>query len=240
MSSRRFLVSPEALLDDVVKLPDDEALHARKVLRLKKGDAVQLIDGKGKKALANIAAINKHEVTCDVLERREQQGPQQKLVICPGLLKGPAMDMLAAKLTELMVDELHPFNCARSVPQLKDPYERLMRWERLAGQAIKQCGAAQMPLFNQPQAFEDVLELPPEDSCRIMLYEAEGRLSLGEALQGDWPEIWALIGPEGGFTLDEVQLAAEAGFSVCGLAGGSILRAETASLALASVVRFST
>ena len=92
MSSRRFLVPAESLKGEVVKLPDDEAMHARKVLRLKRGDAVQLVDGMGNKALANISSINRHEVLCEVLERHEQSNPKLKLVICPGLLKGPAMD----------------------------------------------------------------------------------------------------------------------------------------------------
>ena len=88
---------------------------------------------------------------------------------------------MAGKLTELMVDEVHPFDCERSVPKLGDSYQRLQRWERLAGQALKQSGAAQMPLFQEPVEFEHILELPPEDAGRIMLYEGEGRLNLKEA-----------------------------------------------------------
>lgn len=237
MSSRRFLVSPEALQSDEVELGPEEAKHARKVLRLKVGNAVQLIDGAGNKVLANIAYMDKHRLLCKVLERKSQEERQLKLVICPGLLKGPAMDLLAVKLTELMATEVRPFNCSRSVPKLKDSYERLMRWERLSGQALKQCGAVQMPLFQEPVEFEEILELAPTHAARLMLYESEGQLSLMQALEGNWEEIWALVGPEGGFDNQEVQIARDAGFTICGLSG-STLRAETASLALASVVRF--
>ena len=176
-------------------------------------------------------------MVCKVLERKTQEGQKLKLVICPGLLKGPAMDMLAVKLTELMASEVRPFYSSRSVPRLKEAYERLMRWERLAGQALKQCGAAQMPLFHEPVEFGEILESAPPHASRLMLYENEGQLNLAQALEGDWDEIWALVGPEGGFDLQEVNDAQEAGFTICGLSG-STLRAETASLALASLVRF--
>ncbi len=237
MTLRRFLVSPEALDAEEVALGPDEAKHARKVLRLKVGTAVQLVDGRGNRALANISFMGKNQVLCRVQERKSDDIHMAKLVVCPGLLKGPAMDYLAAKLTELMVSEVRPFNSTRSVPRLKDASRRLMRWERLAGQAIKQCGAANMPKFHEPVEFDEILDMAPAKAARLMLYENEGQLSLPQALEGSWEEIWALVGPEGGFDTQEVLAAKEAGFAVCGLLG-STLRAETASMALASVVRF--
>jgi len=149
------------------------------------------------------------------------------------------MDLLAVKLTELAVDEVRPVICGRSVPQLKEPAVRLARWERLGGQALKQCGASYRPLFYPPIPFARFLADAPDTACRLMIYEKETSLTLAQALANakNPPLIWALIGPEGGFSGQEAQAARLAGYTLCGLPG-PILRAETACLAVAAVIRF--
>ena len=241
MSLRRFLVPPRALAGaGEVELPPEEALHARRVLRLSPGEEVFLLDGRGRVARARLTRVSKKGVTALAEEASAPPPPRPRLVLCPGLLKAPAMDFLAKKLTELCVDQVRPFVSQRTAPRLKNPAARLERWARLAGQALKQCGAARPPEFAAPPPLADLLAQAPAGAARIMLYEDERGLSLAQAL-GRRPgadQVWLLIGPEGGFGPDEVRAAEEAGFIACGLAG-AVLRAETAALAAASVARFS-
>ncbi len=239
MSLRRFLVAPGDLAEETVQLDKTEANHARKVLRLGVGDRVQLLDGRGKRAEAEILQLGREGMTCKVLRIEDAEPLQPRLVLCPGLAKGPAMDLIAVKLTELAVDQIRPFMARRSEPKIKDAGARLDRWQRLAGQALKQCGAPRTPEFFEPVDFADLLESAPENAAKIMLYERHEGMSLARALAdtGRAGEVWLIIGPEGGFDDSEVALAQNAGFTLCGLPG-TILRAETACLAAASIVRF--
>lgn len=239
MSLRRFLVEPAALSGELVELDRTEANHARKVLRLSPGQEVELLDGFGKRARAVIEQLGKNGMTCRVLEVETAKPLEPKVVLCPGLAKGPAMDFVAAKLTELAVDEVRPFMARRSEPRIKDPETRLERWRRLAGQALKQCGAPRMPEFFAPIDFADLLALAPADGTRLMLYERWDGQTMADALavRPTAREVWIIIGPEGGFEAKEADQATVAGFVLCGLPG-TILRAETACLAAAAVARF--
>lgn len=239
VSLRRFLVEPAALCEGEVALPPEEAAHARKVLRLTPGAEVELIDGQGRRARGVLTRLDKSGGACRVETVEHAAPPAPRLVLCPGLLKSPAMDLLAAKLTELAVDQVRPMLTQRAVPKEGGGSSKRERWQRLAGQALKQCGAARAPEFVDPAPLPEVLAAVPPGVARLLLYEDEERASLAQALPGlaGAGEIWALIGPEGGFTSQEAARAVAAGFVSCRLPH-TILRAETASLALASVIRF--
>ncbi len=238
MSLRRFLVEPSELIKELAELGREETAHARKVLRLRPGDEVWLLDGAGRRARAVVEELGKTRALCRVLAVEAPPPPRPRLVICPGLLKTPAMELLAVKLTELMADEVRPFLSAHTVPRLDDPVRRVERWQRLAAQALKQCGALRAPVFHPPRDLRELLGLAPPGAARLLLYEDERGDTLARALPGlaDAGEIWALLGPEGGFASGEAQEARAAGFKVLGL-GPAILRAETAALAVAALLR---
>ncbi len=238
MSARRFLVPPGSLAPGLVELPAQEAAHARKVLRLKPGAEVELLDGAGRRAAALIERLDARGGACRV-ERVDEVPPlSPRLVVCPGLAKNPAMELMAVKLTELMCDALMPVVCARSVPRLRDGAAKAARWQRLADQALKQCGAARAPRMHAPVDLDELLSLAPEGALKLVLHPDGGHAPLSRVLaQGrGCSEVWALVGPEGGFAPDEVGRAREAGFTPC-LLPGAVLRAETACLALAALVR---
>lgn len=241
MSLRRFLVEPGSLgAGAEIALEPEEASHAIKVLRLRQGEQVELLDGAGQKAQAEIAALDKRSVSCRVLAVETAARPAPKLVICPGLAKNPAMDLISQKLTELMADQVRPFVSSRSVPRLKEPEARAGRWRKLSRQALKQCGAAWPPEWSAPVEFAQILAQAPGAALKLMLYEdARAAPSLSQALgnRDELREVWVLVGPEGGFSRQEADAAQAAGWTVCALPG-AILRAETAALAAASVIRF--
>ncbi|MCB2184871.1 MAG: RsmE family RNA methyltransferase [Deltaproteobacteria bacterium] len=243
MSQRRFLLSPEeldlGLAAGGIELPPAEAAHAKNVLRLAPGAEVFLLDGAGREVRAILREVTKRRVSCQPHEVRELTPLPPTLVLCPGLLKGPGMDTLAAKLTELAVDQVRPFTSQRSVVDLKDPAGRLERWRRLSGQALKQCNAPRRPFWAAPLPLAELLDQAPAKAARLLLYENEDGRSLAACLSAARParEVWLLVGPEGGFAPEEAALAAARGFTLCGLPG-PIARAETASLTAAAVVRY--
>lgn len=242
MKSRRFLVEPGSLKTGAeLSLAPEEAAHAAKVLRLQPGDEVELLDGAGVIARAEITSLDKRSVSCRVLKMATPDRPKPTLVICPGLAKNPAMDLIAQKLTELMANEVRPFISSRSVPKLKDPEARVRRWRKLSLQALKQCGAAWPPDWSAPATFPQILARPPGGAMKLMLYEdAQDGPSLAQTLgkREELSEVWVLVGPEGGFSKDEAEEAQTAGWKLCALPG-AILRTETAALAAAAVIRFS-
>lgn len=238
MGQRRFLVPPGSLAPGaLVELPAEEAAHAAKVLRLMPGDEVWLLDGAGRRARAVLEAIDRKRAAVRVAAVEELPAPAPRLVLCCGLIKAPAMELLAVKLTELMVDEVRLVVCERSVPRPKPGFEE--RLLRLAAQALKQCGAGRAPVFAPPAGLAQVAPQAPAGAAKLLLYEQERDQSLAGALaaHSGAAEVWLLVGPEGGFAPAEAEAAVAAGFIACGL-GPVILRAETAALAAAAVARF--
>jgi len=235
MSQHFFLVEPQALKQKILKLSAKEAMHARKVLRLRFGDEVWLVDGiTGYRARARITKINTKLVVCQVIEvKKPLFSPRPRLILCLGLLKASAMNFLAVKLTELAVDEIRPFISMRTVPYLKNPNIRVKHWQDLASQSLKQCKAIRIPTFYVPQSLDKLLQLVPSTAARLLFYEKRQDDCVIQFMSNlkNFTEVWALVGPEGGFELDEVKQARAIGFKILNL-GSTILRAETASLAI--------
>jgi 16S rRNA (uracil1498-N3)-methyltransferase len=147
---------------------------------------------------------------------------------------------LIQKATELGVKEIIPFFSSRSIPLLEKSrrLKRHHRWEKIAIEASKQCGRGVVPKVELVKDYPDMLRTASTDSLRLILWENEG-VNLREVLEGskERKKIFFVIGPEGGFSQDEVEKAKRAGFVAVTL-GRRILRAETASLCLLSILQY--
>lgn len=233
MSERFFIVSPEELKSELVMLDAGEAAHALRVLRLSLGQEVWLVDGVGHQARAIIERTN--PMLCRVVERPPWQAPMPRLVLGLGISKNPAMDLSAQKLTELMVDEVRPFTARYSVSEASS--HKHERWARITMQALKQCRCPKAPRYWPAGSLESVLKAAPEHALKLLAWENRQSRTLASLLPQQEPsEVWAIIGPEGGFSQDEVDLALSFGFVACALTS-SILRAETAAISLAAILR---
>jgi 16S rRNA (uracil1498-N3)-methyltransferase len=226
--SRRFYL-PQSFTAAVLKLTGNEAHHLSRVLRLKPGDEVQLFDGAGRLARARISALGSDEAELEILERLdESQSPRTRVTLATAVPKGERFDWLVEKATELGVDRLVPLLTARSVV---NPGEtKLERLRRTIVEASKQCGRSRLMELTAPVRWNDLVtrEFARES---VWVADPSGEAGAGR-LSGAGEQILVAVGPEGGFTTEELELATQHGAKLIGL-GRHILRIETAALALA-------
>ena len=237
----RFHIRNPHIQDGLLKIEGDEVKHIRKVLRLKAGDEILVFDGWGKEFEGTIVEEGRSSVTVKVQGIFSSTGDSSlEVTLAQSLLKGEKMDYLIQKATELGVKEIIPFFSSRSVPLLEKSRRpnRHRRWEKIAVEASKQCGRGVVPKIESLQDYSGMLRAASTGHLRLILWEGDG-IKLKEVLErsGEKTKIFFVIGPEGGFSQDEVDKAKRAGFVAVTL-GKRILRAETASLCLLSILQY--
>jgi len=239
---RRFFLDREIILSDKPTLTGPDVKHIRTVLRLKPGEEIFLFDGKGSEYRARITASTPKTIILSVLERFPSisESPVE-ITIGQGLLKAKKMDRIVRQVTELGIYALIPLLAKRSVPRPRPERwaEKEQRWETIAQESLKQCGRSQMPCLEPPTSFKELVAMSEAHDLRIIFHEGDPELKstpyLGDAR--DVRKVLALIGPEGGFTPDEVQTALECGFVSVSL-GPRILKADTAVVAVCAVLQY--
>lgn len=241
---RQFFVNPENITGSTAILTGPEARHIATVLRLSIGTAIMLFDGSGTYYEAVLNKISPSRIETKIIsiipyiDTGEELHPALHLAL--GLLKGKKTDFVIQKITELGITGLHPFYSRYCVA--KDHSEnRLQRWQKIALEACKQCNRPKPPDINPAQNFTDLLSASGEADYNIKLIFWENKMG-----QKTIREIFAplkkvdsviiLIGPEGGFSNEEVRQATDAGFEPVTL-GSRILRAETAAIAAVSIIQ---
>ena len=237
----RFYIPNPHIQDGLLKIEGDEVKHIRKVLRLKAGDEILVFDGSGKEFEGTIVEEGRSSVMVKVQDIFSSKGDSSlEVTLAQSLLKGEKMDYLIQKATELGVKEIIPFFSSRSVPLLEKSRRpnRHHRWGKIAVEASKQCGRGVVPKIESLQDYSGMLRAASTDHLRLILWEGGG-IKLKEVLEssGEKTKIFFVIGPEGGFSPDEVDKAKRAGFVAVTL-GKRILRAETASLCLLSILQY--
>jgi 16S rRNA (uracil1498-N3)-methyltransferase len=228
LSRRRLFVPPDRIHANPITVDGDEHHHLSRVLRARPGDAITLFDGAGGEVRARIVRIDRDqtELTADTNDAAVAAAPvETPLVLLTAVPKGGRMDFLVQKCCELGVTRIVPIITERSVVR-PEPGKRA-RWEKIAREAARQCGRADVPAVAAPTALAAALaaELPER---RIVLSPEAG----GRPLRALLPERAAtalLVGPEGGLAATEVEAARAAGFQPASL-GSRILRVETAAI----------
>lgn len=245
MKETRFFYVPDAAYRQ--ELPEDEASHAVKVLRMQAGDEMMLMDGKGTFYRAEVTVAASHHCLYRIVETLPQS-PTWKghlhLAIAPTKLMD-RMEWMVEKATEIGFDELSFLDCQFSERRVV----KLPRIEKIVVSAVKQSRKAWMPQLHEMESFKSFIQSHPDGHRYIAhCYEEVPRRSLFEELRavcGKWIQtqesekcgkerlveqsVVVLVGPEGDFSIDEVRMAVDAGFVSVDL-GKSRLRTETAGL----------
>jgi 16S rRNA (uracil1498-N3)-methyltransferase len=237
-----FFVNRASVKGDTAVLSGTEAGHMLRSLRLAPGDSFFAFDEEGKRYRMRILEATSRSLRAEVLESWPPEPPPEVAVtLLVGLPKADKMDFILEKATELGCIRVAPFRSSRTIPRpdAQDARRRLARWERVALSAAKQCGSARIPEIPGLLSYPDALALGAEADVRVVFYEGEGRIGLKKVLSGTGKatRVALLVGPEGGFSEDEVTEAERTGFVRAGL-GQRILRVETAAIAAVSMVMY--
>lgn len=228
MKEARYFYVPDAA--NQTELPVDEAMHALRVLRLKGGDEMFLMDGVGNYYRAQVTIAATHHCYYEILEQMPQE-PQWKGRVQLGIAPTKMLDRvewMLEKATEIGVDEVSFLNCQFSERKLI----KTTRLEKIVVSAVKQSHKAWKPVLNEIVSFKSFINQPHEGRKYIAhCYEEVPRTYLFDELRkpSDSEDAFVLIGPEGDFSIDEVKMAMEAGWQSVHL-GKSRLRTETAGL----------
>lgn len=236
-----FFVSPACIVQQTISVTGDVLVHLRDSLRVTIGETLWLGDGQGTRYRAEITDVSKQAVTGRILETvQEPLFRTPRLILGQSLLKGEKMDWVVQKATELGVDELIPVESRHSVVHLKADRvdHQLTRWQRIALEAAQQSEQWRIPPIARPQSLSGLLTRQATASVTLMLTERRKGTSLQsvELPRDATGSVVVLIGPEGGWNKEEVQLAEQAGVVSIAL-GPHILRAETAAIAAISILQ---
>jgi 16S rRNA (uracil1498-N3)-methyltransferase len=239
---RFFFVDPARVSGGRARLDGDEARHIKDVLRLRPGDEIGLLDGAGREFSGVIAGMSGGGVEVRLTGSRPAPGGSRiRLSVAQGFLKEKKMDRLAHQLSELGVHRWVPFVSTRAVarPAADRAQARQKRWHKIAVEALKQCRRSHLMAVDPVADFKHVLALVAEHELSVLFWEENAGMALEGELSaaGSRPEsILLVIGPEGGFTVEEARAAAAAGFRVAGL-GPRVMKAETAAVAACAIVQ---
>ncbi len=218
-----------------VRISDKDAHYLINVLRLKKADLLHILDDRGNVHSAEIISINKKEVIAKIKGTEKVNTESSlKLILVQSILKGEKMDLVIQKATELGVKEIYPVISSRTIARSTEKYER---WHKIAKESVRQCGRTEIPAIHKPILFEDFLRLMDERFKGFIFYE-DSKKGLKEIIPAQRvSQIYCIMGPEGGFSPDEINMAASKGFIQAGL-GPRILRAETATITALGLLQF--
>lgn len=225
------------------RITGDDAKHIAKVLRMKEGQALTVCDTKGYDYDCMIEAIGDGLVQLKVCAVRENQSePSVQVHLYQACPKADKLETIVQKAVELGAASVTPVMTRRCVsrPDHRSMEKKLERYNRIALEAAKQCGRGVVPPVHPLQELSQALEQMQRLDCPILFYEnatAPSRQVIDAVPKGG--SIGVLIGAEGGFDEDEVELAKAHGCHVLSL-GRRILRCETAPLAALSVIMFET
>jgi 16S rRNA (uracil1498-N3)-methyltransferase len=235
MQLHRFYCNP--IVDPTIELAGTEAHHLISVLRLREGDDVELFDGEGTVAIAKICEIVKRKAILRIVNtQRYPVRTTGRIIIAPGICKGQRFDWLIEKCTELRTDRIMPVIFERGVKQAANP-KVIERWKNLIISAAKQSRRRFLTRIDAPLPLCDVLEILKRDYPKIQFVVgslAPDAAPLTSHMFGE-TDIAAFVGPEGGFTDDELDCLKKKGAHFVRLTG-TVLRTETAALAFASVL----
>ena len=235
---RRFFAGPDQFRNDEVVLSPSETHHLTKVLRLQKGERVEVSDGCGKIFSAEISLLEPAAAHLKIIsELTTSLESFLQITLGLALVRSETFDLIVRQVTEMGIYRLVPFHSTRSlIKPASWKKTRHNRWLRLAQGALKSSQRQNLPEIELPVDFLNVLK--GTEDLKIMFWEDQREYYSQIDLTTHRPQsVRALIGPEGGFTPSEAAAAQEAGFLLMGL-GPRRLRVETAAMAAVSILQY--
>ncbi|MBR3516976.1 MAG: 16S rRNA (uracil(1498)-N(3))-methyltransferase [Lachnospiraceae bacterium] len=251
---QHFFVEASQIQGNRICITGTDVNHIRNVLRMHPGEEISVSNGvDGREYRCEIDTISEDEVLCRLMFIKEDGVELPvRITLFQGLPKADKMELIIQKAVELGAAEIVPVATARCVVKLdeKKARSKTERWQMISEAAAKQSKRAVVPQVVPPMTMKEALQYASQMAVAAIPYElAEGmqatdrfleevqKLALQKCADGDAPQVGIFIGPEGGFTEEEIELAKDC--NVCPVSlGKRILRTETAGLAILSVLMF--
>lgn len=242
---RRFFTEPQNIQGDTISLLEDAA-HITRVLRMAPGDTICVFDGSGMEYTAELETLDPKCCTAKIISRTQSVSePEIQVTLYQGVPKSGKMEQIIQKAVELGVYAVVPVQmewCVARLTSDRKGMDKIARYQKVAVSAAKQCGRGKMPQVMPPVSFDEAVNELSKCDLALMPYEVlghEGQHNLKEILAAnpDAKTIGVLIGPEGGFSDKEAEMAKTAGLHLTGL-GPRILRTETAGSTMLSILMY--
>lgn len=239
---RRFIINTDQIENGVATLDKGIARQITRVLRLKQGDRIYLLDGTGKEHNAEIFHLSNDSVLARIIGTSiSDTEPNLFLSLAVCIPKGNKLELIVQKCTELGISEIIPVQSERTIVHLdtRRQAERLERWRKIAAEAAEQCDRSKAPeiksVINFPKLTAEIgrFDLP------LIAWEEECQTSMRDVLRehSDAKSVLMIIGPEGGFSESEVKSVISAG-AKCVSLGKRVLRNETAAIAACAAIMY--
>jgi 16S rRNA (uracil1498-N3)-methyltransferase len=237
---RRFYHSSSLKLNTKTSLDDFAARHLAQVLRAKVGDRIILFNGDGFDYEAEIKHVDRRDVSVEILNQSANPNESKiRIHLFQALSSNEKMDLVVQKAVELGVQAITPIIASRSQMRLKDEKrdKKLQHWQQIAISACEQSGRAVIPEIYPVSLLTESMNQIDDAALNIML-DPEAKTQLNQLASMDTPShINVLIGPEGGFSEDEIQLCRSKKVITVNL-GPRILRTETAPIATLALLQY--
>jgi 16S rRNA (uracil1498-N3)-methyltransferase len=237
-----FFADKDLISSDAIKIVGDDASHISKVLRIKIGEEIIVCDGEGTEYLCVIDSIGKKNVSCKIKSKMKNESePPIKVDLYQGIPKSTKMDIIIQKTVEMGINSITLVNTERVIVKAfdKDSSNKYTRYRRIAEEAAKQSGRGKIPDVLDAISFKDVIDGICKYDIAIIPYENEKSMGLKNILNDNknFKNIAIFIGPEGGFTEEEINYAKTKGVIPITL-GPRILRTETAGFVCLSQLMY--
>lgn len=237
----KFFIDKKQINEDFITITDEDAKHIKNVLRHTIGDEIICSDGEGNNYKTKIENFDNNIVTLKVFEKnKDTTEPKIKITLYQALPKSDKMDLIIQKSVELGVNDIVPVITKRTIVKIdpKSIEKKVTRWNRISLEAAKQSGRGIVPTVDNICKLKDI-KLQDYDLV-IIPYENEKDIFIKEVFKSGkhkYEKIAVIIGPEGGFDPSEIESLNEPNTQVVSL-GKRILRTETASLAVLSMLNY--
>lgn len=238
-----FFVTPEQVKEQRIYIAGSDVNHIKNVLRMKRGEELQISDGNNKKYLCRIEELGEEEICAAILEEQTADTElPSRIYLFQGLPKADKMELIVQKAVELGVYEIIPVATRRAVVKLdeKKAAKKVERWNSIAEGGAKQSARAVVPNVSRVMSYREALAYAGALDLVLIPYElAEGMQETKKVIAQIQPgqSVGIFIGPEGGFETEEVEQAVQAGAHPITL-GKRILRTETAGLTMLSILMY--
>ena len=238
----RFFAPSDAFCNNCVTITGDDAFHIARSLRMAVGDEITVCDMAKREHTCRLEKIRDDECVAEILSSRDGQTESVvDITLFMAYPKGDKLEVVIQKAVELGASKIVPFESSRCIkrPSPEKAEKQNARLSRIAEEAAKQCGRSLLPSVSLPISYNEALEMAKKSELPLFCYEGDGTKSLKKVLteNKNAKSVSIVIGSEGGFSNEEVNLACDKGLIPVNL-GPRILRCETAPIYALSAISY--